>query len=163
MILESGAASSLRLVGVHRIGLVIASSRMRNVVNTTSEGAFAPAVEDVEGQRRVRRDGRMKRRSKRPGLEADAGDELAGPSGGREWHAPSVAGDDVAGVVQSLDLDLQPLDRGIDEARGAAGRGVLAEHVPGLERVAQLKPHPAVIDGAVGGEAELALRREPLR
>ncbi len=69
----------------------------------------------------------------------------------------------MAARIEPLDLDLQPLDRGIDEAHGAARRAFLAEHVPGLERVAQLEPHAAVVDRAVEREAELALRLEPGR
>ena len=65
--------------------------------------------------------------------------------------------------LKPVDLDLQPLDRGIDEARGAAGAALLAEHVPGLQRVAQLELDAAVGDRAVEREAEFALRVEPHR
>ena len=38
---------------------------------------------------------------------------------------------------------LHPLGRGIDIARGAAGRRILAQHVPGLQRVPQFQLHAA--------------------
>ena len=47
--------------------------------------------------------------------------------------------------VEALDLHLQALDRRIDEARGTAGGGVFAEHVPRLQRVAQFQFHAAMV------------------
>ena len=44
---------------------------------------------------------------------------------------------DEAIAGQPGDVHLQPLDRRIDVARRAAGRGLLAEHVPRLERLPQ--------------------------
>src|SRR5271155_587643 len=44
----------LRLVRVHRIGLVIAASRMRHMVRGPAQAAPGPAVVDVEYQRRLR-------------------------------------------------------------------------------------------------------------
>ena len=75
-------------------------------------------------------------------------------------NAAAVAGDDMAAGVETLDFHLQPLDRGIDEARGAAGGGVFAKHVPGLQRVTQLQLHAAMVDRAVEWKAKLALRVE---
>ena len=65
--------------------------------------------------------------------------------------------------AQTLDFDLQPLDRGIDEPRGAAGYAFFAEHVPGLDRLAQFEPHAGMLHGAADREAELPLRLEPGR
>ncbi len=50
-----------------------------------------------------------------------------------------------------------------DEARGAAAGVLLAEHVPGLERLPDLHLDAAMRDLAVIGEAEFALRVEPER
>src|SRR5262245_44464618 len=69
----------------------------------------------------------------------------------------------MAGLIETLRLHLQTLDRGIDEARGASGCPLLAQHVPGLERLAQFEPHAAVMDHASEREAEFALRLEPGR
>ena len=81
----------------------------------------------------------------------------------RERQPPPVAGDDVAGWIEAFDLDLQPLDRGIDKARGAAGSAFLAEHMPRLQRVPEFELDAAVVDRAVERKAEFALRLEPDR
>ena len=163
VILEARAPPRLRLVGVYREGLVVAPARMGHVIDAAAERAAAPAVENVEGERRVDVDVRMQGVRQLPGLEAHAGDELAGPAGRDQRHAAAIAGDQMAVRVQSVDLDLQPLDRGIDEAHGGALRAILAEHIPGLERVPQLQPHAPIGDRAVGGKTKLALRFEPSR
>src|SRR5262249_15871426 len=128
-----------------------------------TEGTLAPAIENVEGQRRLRRHRRMQCRRQRPRLEADPRNVLAGASGRGQWQAATVAGDDMARRVEALQLDLQALDRGIDEAGGAACGDLLTQDIPGFERLAQLQPNPAVRDLAVNRETELALAIEPLR
>src|SRR5688572_26587725 len=65
--------------------------------------------------------------------------------------------------VETLHPHLEPLDRGIDKARGAAGDTFLAEHVPRFERVAELQFDTATGDGAIIREAEFALRFIPDR
>ena len=55
VILEAGPAARLGLVGIDREGLVVAPARMRDVIDAAAERAPAPGVDDVEGQRRVRR------------------------------------------------------------------------------------------------------------
>ena len=98
-----------------------------------------PGVDDVEHQRRVHADRRVQRRRRLPGAVAHARDVLAGRAGRVQRHAPAVAGDHVARVDQAAHLDLHPLDRRVDVAgRRAAGR-LLAQHVPGLDRLAQLQ------------------------
>ena len=128
------AAAGFRLVGIDRKGLVVAPARVRDIVDATAQGSPAPAIDNVEGERRMDVDRRMQRRRQVPGLVAHAGDEFALPAGRAERHAASVAGDDVAAFVQSLHLDLQTLDRGIDDAHRAAGHSFFAQHIPGLER-----------------------------
>ena len=59
------------------------------------------------------------------------------------------------------DLHLQPLQRRIDIARGAAGRALLAHHVPGFERSAQAQADAHGRDLADQREAELQVRLEP--
>ena len=62
-----------------------------------------------------------------------------------------------------LDLDLQALDRRIDVARGPGGADLLAQHVPRLDRLAQLDGHAVVAHGAEARKAELEERVEPGR
>src|ERR1700678_1265900 len=64
---------------------------------------------------------------------------------------------------QALDFDLQPLDRGINEARGLAGNAFLAQDIPRLDRLAQFKPHAGVLHGAAEWETKLPLCLEPRR
>ena len=69
----------------------------------------------------------------------------------------------MAAFTQALDLDLQPLDRRIDETRGAARQTLFAQHVPGFDRLPQFEPHARVLHAAAEREAELSLRLEPGR
>ena len=163
VILKAGAPTCFRLVGIHREGLVVASAGMRHVIDAAAERAPAPGIEDVEGQRRMHVDGRVQGGRQLPGLEAHAGDELARPAGGGQRHAPSIAGHDMPCRVQSFDLHLQPFDRRIDESHRTTDGTLLAEHIPGLERVPKLEPHAAVIDRPIGRKAEFALGRKPER
>ena len=100
-----------------------------------------------------------------PGLEAHAGDEFAGAAGRGSGTRAAVAGDDVTAFAQALDFDLQPLDRGIDEAHGAAGDVLFAQHVPGLDRLPQFEPHAAMTAPRrrAGNGIAAALRTRPDR
>ena len=137
------------------------SARMRDVIFAATRGAAHPAVEQVEHQRRVHADRRMQRRRRLPRAVAHGGDELADAPGRAQRHAPPVAGDHIAVRRQSRDLDLQALHRGVDVAHGAAGRALLAHHVPGLERLAQLQLDAARCELAIARKAEFEMRREP--
>src|SRR5258705_13135781 len=80
-VLEPGEASRLCLVGIDRKGLVAATARMRDVVDAATKRATTPAIIDVEGERRLHRNGRMQRCSQLPRLEAAAGGILLRASG----------------------------------------------------------------------------------
>src|SRR5262249_52465672 len=69
----------------------------------------------------------------------------------------------MAAGIETLDPHLQPLNRGVDEARGDADGRIFAQHVPRLERVSQFKPDAAVGDGAIERKTKLALGMKPLR
>jgi len=56
-----------------------------------------------------------------------------------------------------------PLERGVHVARGPADRALLAEHVPGLERLAELDLDVAEREAPVARKAELVVGAEPLR
>ena len=55
VVLEAGEAAGLGFIGIDREGLVIASARMGDVIDAAAQRALAPAVDNVEGQRRLRR------------------------------------------------------------------------------------------------------------
>ena len=105
--------------------------------------------------------GGMQPRGRLPGLEADARDRLA--MGARAGHgqAAAIAGDDMAAGDEAAGLDLQPLHRTVDIANGAARGALLAQHMPGLERLPHFKLHAAMFHHAAEREAELALGLEP--
>ena len=65
-------------------------------------------------------------------------------------------------VGHAGDLDLQPFDGGVDEARGAGSAYFLAQHVPRFDRLPELDRDAVVADGAVAREPKLDERREPL-
>ena len=136
---------------------------MGHVVDAAAERAPAPAIEDVEGERRMRLDGRLQGRRQPPRLEANAGNVFAGARGRGQRNDPAIAGDDVAAGIQILDLHLQPLDRGVDETRSHAGCRVFAKYVPRLQRLSQFQAHAATVDRAVERKAKLALGMKPVR
>src|SRR5262249_17931925 len=74
-------------------------------------------------------------------------------------------GDGMAAGIKTLDLHLQPLDRGIDEARGDTGGRLFAPHMPRLERGPQFKPDPAAGHGAGGTKTKNApgMKTPPIR
>src|SRR6516162_3729439 len=69
----------------------------------------------------------------------------------------------MAAGIETLDLHLQPLDRGVDETRGDASSRIFAQHVPRLQRVSQFKPDAAVGDCAIERKTKLTLGMKPLR
>src|SRR5262249_61755436 len=69
----------------------------------------------------------------------------------------------MAAGIEPLAPHLQPLNRGVDEARGDADGRIVAQPVPRLERVSQFKPDAAVGDGAIERKTKLALGMKPLR
>ena len=69
MLLEAGQPARLGLVGVDRLGLVVASAGMGDMIDAAADRAAAPGVDEVEGQRRMHGDRRMQRRGRLPGLK----------------------------------------------------------------------------------------------
>src|SRR6516164_4415209 len=69
----------------------------------------------------------------------------------------------MAAGIEAFGLHLQPLNRGVDEARGYASGRIFAQHVPRLERVSQFQSDAAVGDGAIERKTKLALGMKPLR
>ena len=102
--------------------------------------AFRPGVDDIDADRmvdaevrvqRVRRDTTRGTAPRRPGHR--------GPRRRRIGSVYAVDRDQVALLVEAVRAHLDPLDRRVDVARGAGLRRLLAEHVPRLDRVAQLE------------------------
>src|ERR1022692_3852324 len=108
---------------------------MRYMIDAPAQRPPAPAIDDVEGKWRIHFDLRMQGRRQIPCLVAHAGDEFANPAGRTQRYAATVAGNDMVAFVKTLHLDLQTLDRGIDDPHRAAGRPFFAQHIPGFQRL----------------------------
>ncbi len=108
---------------------------MGDMIGAAAQRPAIPLDVNVEGEWHMHANGGMQRIGRLPGTIAHARHVLAGHAGGMQRQAIAVAGDDVTRLVQSLDLDLQALDRAVDIAHHAAAARLLAEHVPGLERM----------------------------
>ena len=75
---EPGAAARFCLVGVHREGVVVAPTRVRDMIRTPAEGPAGGCVHEIEDERGVNRDGGVKAARRLPGAIADAAHELTG-------------------------------------------------------------------------------------
>src|SRR5688572_4285225 len=134
---------------------------MRDVITATRYGTARPTVVKVECQRRIHWNRRMQAGRGLPCAVAHSAHELAGAASRHERYARAVAADDVAFLVEPAHADLQALDRRVDITHRAADSALLAEHVPRLERLAELDLDGAEAHGAVARKAELEVRREP--
>ncbi len=143
---ETRNAAAFGFVGVDGESVVTPSAGMGDVIGAAADTAPGPVVDNVEDERRVNADGRMETLGGLPGAIADAGDELAVGAGGMKGEFSAVHGDGVARIDHAADEDLQTLDGGIDEADGSAGRGFLAQDVPGLDRLAEFDVDAAMLD-----------------
>src|SRR5450755_1561981 len=96
VVLEPGPAASFRLVGIDRKGLVIASTRVRDMIDAATQRSSAPTIDDVESERRMHFDRRMQGRRQVPRLVAHSSNEFARPAGRAKRNATSAAGDYMA-------------------------------------------------------------------
>ena len=118
-------------------------------------------INDIEDERRLRRDARMQRRRRIPGLEADASDPFPHYSGRVKRDTATVAKDYVASLGHAENANLKTLKRGIHVARRALAGRFLTEDVPWLEGGAQFEIDPAVMNGTEFRKAELEERPQP--
>ena len=149
-------------VRVDREVFMAAATRVRDMVLAAAEAAFSPGVDQVEHQRHVSAYRRMQGRGWIPGLVAHAADELADIAGGLQGYRSAVAGEHVARVDQAAGLDLQAFERRVDIACGTVGRIFLTQHVPRLQRTAQLHFHTGGGERTIAREAEFQVRFEPV-
>src|SRR5262245_60468432 len=92
---ETSESPPLGFVGVDGEHLEVAASGMGDVIAAACDRAAAPAVDDVERERYVRRDRRMKRRWRPPRAVTNARDHLAPIASRRQRQWAAVAGDHV--------------------------------------------------------------------
>src|ERR1700722_2144387 len=163
VVLKPGKPPRLCLVGIDGFGLVAAPARMGDVIDAAPERPAVPGVDQIKSQWRMHRNGRVQPRGRLPRLETDGGDRFARAAGFGHRHPPAVAGDDVTAFDKAGRLDLQPLDRRIDVAHGAARRALFAENMPWLERLTHFERNAAMVDPAEHGKPEFELRCVPFR
>jgi hypothetical protein len=123
---RSGAPPGLGLIGVHRIGLVVAAARMGDVVDAAAEGPLAPAVDDVERQRHADRDRRVQGGGQRPRRQRT--------SRSAPWRSAARGGrcrsprDARRFGVEAFELGLQAFHRGVRGAdSGGAGAALVSD------------------------------------
>ena len=140
MILEPRLAPRLRLIAVDRHIIIIAPARMRHMIDAAAQRPPVPRIEHVEGQRRIGRQPRVQAIGRRPRLVAHAADRLArhrrSASSARAGRCRRRHG---GPATRPRRAHLQPLGRAVDIAHRAADRAGLAQHVPGLERMADFE------------------------
>ena len=161
--IEAVHAAGLGFQGIDREGLVAAPAGMGHMVGATPYGATVPGVDQVEHQGHVDADQRVQRGGRLPGPVAHPAHVFAVPAGGAQGHPAAVAGHHVAALGEPGGLDLQALDRGVHVAGGAETGGFLAQHMPGLDRPAQLQLDIIQLHPPVVGKAELLEGRQPLQ
>src|SRR4029453_1860934 len=109
--LEAPEPPALGLVAVHREEIRIASARVHHVILAPGDLPLHPCVDDVECERRVHWNRRMKRRRRLPGAGTNAPDVLAVRPRRlqREW--PAVARDHETIARQPGHEQLHALER----------------------------------------------------
>ena len=137
---EARAPARLGLVRVHREAVVVPPAGMGDVMGQAAEAAAGPAIVHIEHQRRCRpawwdaaQFGGFQALKRTPPTYSP------GAIGGASAAPRSRCRPARSARPPSRDLRLHPLDRAVDIARGAAAGRLLAQHVPGFQRVAQFE------------------------
>src|SRR4051794_29266192 len=107
-------------------------------------------------------DGWMQPQGRRPRFVAYASDIFATRAGGRHRQGASVAGNNVTIAVHLRGTHLHALDGRVDIARHASGGCLLAENVPGFQRLSQFELHAVTLDRSIAWEPEFKERRKPI-
>ncbi len=151
--LEARKAARFRFIAVDREGVVAEPARMGDVINAAAKRTPAPAIENVEDQRRMHGNRRVHRRRRLPGFVAHCADRDAIRGGLGQGQAAAVAGNDVALGIRAGELHLQALGRRIGVARCPADRARFPQHMPRLQRLAQFELDALVLDLAAERES----------
>src|SRR5580698_5837628 len=143
-------------------GFVAAATRMHHMIPKTTCRSLHPAVAYIESQRQKNTDWRVQRRPWLAGAVAHSTDEFARATRWPHRHSPAVASHPIPIGRQAARLDLEALQRGIDITRRAAGRALLAHHMPRFKRLPQFEQRTSHREVAELGEAKFEVRREPV-
>ena len=118
--------AALRFVGIHRKGFIVTPAWMRHVIDTATNRACVPCIENIEYQRRVDGNRRMQTRRGLPRTVPHPGDKLVRRACGVERELPPIARDDVACLSHSGHCYLQAFDRRIDKTHRPSGARLFA-------------------------------------
>src|SRR5262249_10276707 len=151
-----------RFVGVYRKGGVVPPAGVPDVIGAAANGPPRRAVDDVDDQRCVDRDGRMETAWRLPRAVADSAHELALGAGRLERQLHAIARDRKALGHQPANPDLEPFDRGVHVPGGTAGARLLAEHVPRFDRLPELDFDALIDDASIDRKPEFEMWREPV-
>ena len=117
---------------------------MRHMPGAAPHAAATPEIDDVKHQRRVNGDHRVEALGRLPGPEPHSGHIFPRHAGGKQWHAPAVAGDHMSRLHQPRHQHHNPLQRTVHQPRGGPAARLLAQHMPRLKRPPQLESHAVV-------------------
>src|SRR5689334_7996818 len=125
---EARAPSSFGFERVDGTRLVVATTRMRDMVDAARDASACPTIDEIECERRMHLDVRMQAARRLPSAEAHAAHAV-----GLERNRDAVDCDGPSIRRHAFDLDLKSFERRIDIARRTARSRVLTHHVPWLE------------------------------
>src|SRR5271156_1420195 len=135
---------------------------MDHVVRAAPDRMTRPSIYNIEYQRAVNGNVGMQAGGGLPGAITNSGDEFAVFAGRMQRNRAAIAKHGKAGADHARYLHLQTLDGGIHTPGGATAGSFFAEHVPGLERVAQFQVDAAGGHGTDGWKAELEVGSKPV-
>ena len=141
---ETSKPATLRFVRINWKLFVRAPARMSDMISASTYRTSRPRVHDIEHEGGMNGDVGVEAGGWLPRAVPNAGYKLPACPGGMERDAAAVAEHDKARLDQAGNSDLQALDRGIHVANSRAARTFLAEHVPGLQSMAQLEMDAAL-------------------
>jgi len=136
---------------------------MSDVVGASSNAAAIPGVHNVECQRRLNSNGRMKTLWGLPGAKPDPGHIFAFAPGRMQWNAAPIDSQDMARVDQAAHSHLEPLKGGIHVAHRPTSGPLLAENMPRFQGLAYFEVYRAIRHLTIPRKTELEVRSKPPR
>src|SRR5258706_522467 len=135
---------------------------MRHVVSATAKAALGPGVIQVEGKRRMGADRWVQALGRLPRAVTHPGHAFAIDASWVQRDPPAIHGEREAVAGEAAGFDLEPFERAIHVAHGAATDRFFAQDVPGLQRGAEFDYDVPLREVADARETELEVRSEPL-
>jgi hypothetical protein len=159
---EPRQTTTLRLVGIYRENLMVATSRMGHVIGAATKGPLVPSVDQIENERCMDSNVGLKTLGRLPGPVPDTADLITVVAGGVKGNLVTVAGEKEPVAYHAPGKDLQPLEGAVDVADRTAGRRFLPQHMPRLQGHPEFEvdiPQGKVADPR---ETELEVRIKPI-